>query len=121
MADILFTNARVIDPTQNVDCVCDMLCKNGKIAQMDKNIICEGAQQIDASGLILAPGLIDIHTHLRDPGFTQKEDILTGCAAAAAGGVTTLCAMPNTNPTCDTPETIQYILEKAKEIGRAHV
>lgn len=115
MADILFTNARVIDPSQNVDCVCDMLCKNGKIAQMDKNIICEGAQQIDASGLILAPGLIDIHTHLRDPGFTQKEDILTGCAAAAAGGVTTLCAMPNTNPTCDTPETIQYILEKAKD------
>lgn len=114
MADILFTNARVIDPSQNIDCVCDVLCKNGTIAQIGANIVCEVAQKIDASGLILAPGLIDIHTHLRDPGFTQKEDILTGCAAAAAGGVTTLCAMPNTNPTCDTPETVQYILEKSR-------
>lgn len=114
MADILFTNARVIDPSQNIDCVCDVLCKNGTIAQIGANIVCEVAQKIDASGLILAPGLIDIHTHLRDPGFTQKEDILTGCAAAAAGGVTTLCAMPNTNPTCDTPETIQYILGKSR-------
>lgn len=114
MADILFTNARVIDPSQNIDCMCDVLCKDGKIAQIGANIVCEVAQKIDASGLILAPGLIDIHTHLRDPGFTQKEDILTGCTAAAAGGVTTLCAMPNTNPTCDTPETIQYILEKSR-------
>lgn len=120
MTDILFTNARVIDPSQSVDCVCDVLCKNGKIAQIDKNIVCENAKKIDASGLILAPGLIDIHTHLRDPGFTAKEDILTGCSAAAAGGVTTLCAMPNTNPVCDTPETIQYVLEKAKD-AKAHV
>ncbi len=114
MTDILFTNARVIDPSQNVDCVCDVLCKNGKIALVGTNIVCENARKIDASGLILAPGLVDIHTHLRDPGFTAKEDIYTGCAAAAAGGVTTLCAMPNTNPVCDTPETVQYVLEKAK-------
>lgn len=114
MSDILFTNARVIDPSQNIDCVCDVLCKSGMIAQIGTNIVCENAQKTDASGLILAPGLIDIHTHLRDPGFTRKEDILTGCAAAAAGGVTTLCAMPNTCPVCDTPETVQYILEKSK-------
>lgn len=114
MAEILFTNARVIDPSKNTDSVCDLLCRNGKIAQIGENIVCETAKKVDASGLILAPGLVDIHTHLRDPGFTQKEDIQTGCAAAAAGGVTTLCAMPNTNPTCDTPETVQYILEQSK-------
>lgn len=114
MAELLFKNARVIDPAQNLDRVCDLLVKDGKIAMIGKNIICKTALKTDASGLILAPGLVDIHTHLRDPGFTEKEDILTGCAAAAAGGVTTLCAMPNTKPACDSAETIAYILEKAK-------
>ncbi len=114
MKDFIFHNARVVDPSQNLDRVCDVLCKAGKIAFIGKNIVCDGATVIDASGLTLAPGLIDLHTHLRDPGFTEKEDIFTGCAAAAAGGVTTLCAMPNTRPACDHPETVQYILEKAK-------
>lgn len=114
MAEILVRNARVVDPSQQLDKVCDLLCKNGKIAYIGQNLVCNTAMVIDASGLVLAPGLIDLHTHLRDPGFTDKEDILTGCAAAAAGGVTTLCAMPNTNPACDTPETISYILEKAR-------
>lgn len=114
MSAFLFQNARVIDPSQNMDVVCDLLCRDGKIATVGQGLSADGAKRIDASGLILAPGLIDLHTHLRDPGFTEKEDILTGCAAAAAGGVTTLCAMPNTKPTCDTPETIAYILEKSK-------
>ena len=114
MSAFLFQNARVIDPSQNMDVVCDLLCRDGKIAAVGQGLPADGAKRIDASGLILAPGLIDLHTHLRDPGFTEKEDILTGCSAAAAGGVTTLCAMPNTKPTCDTPEIITYILEKAK-------
>lgn len=114
MSAFLFQNARVIDPSQNMDVVSDLLCRDGKIAAVGKGLSADDAKVIDASGLILAPGLIDLHTHLRDPGFTDKEDILTGCAAAAAGGVTTLCAMPNTKPACDTPETIAYILEKAK-------
>ena len=114
MSAFLFQNARVIEPSQNMDVVCDLLCCDGKIAAVGQGLPADGAKRIDASGLILAPGLIDLHTHLRDPGFTEKEDILTGCAAAAAGGVTTLCAMPNTKPTCDTPEIITYILEKAK-------
>lgn len=114
MSAILFQNARVVDPSQNMDVVCDLLCRDGKIAAVGQGLLADDVKMIDASGLILAPGLIDLHTHLRDPGFTDKEDILTGCAAAAAGGVTTLCAMPNTKPTCDTPETIAYILEKAK-------
>lgn len=114
MADLLFKNARVTDPSQKADFVGDVLCKDGVIAEIGENLRCGTAVEIDASGLILAPGLIDLHTHLRDPGFTQKEDIITGCSAAAAGGVTTLCAMPNTNPATDNPETIQYVLDRAK-------
>lgn len=114
MVDLLFKNARVVDPSQNLDRICDMLCKDGTVAFIGENIVCSNVVTIDASGLILAPGLIDLHTHLRDPGFTEKEDIVTGCAAAAAGGVTTLCAMPNTLPACDTPETIRYVLQKAE-------
>lgn len=115
MVDLLFKNARVVDPSQNLDRICDVLCKDGTVAFIGENIVCNNVVTIDASGLILAPGLIDLHTHLRDPGFTEKEDIVTGCAAAAAGGVTTLCAMPNTRPTCDTPETIRYVLQKAEK------
>lgn len=114
MVDLLFKNARVVDPAQKLDRICDVLCKDGSVAFIGENIVCSTAVTIDASGLILAPGLIDLHTHLRDPGFTEKEDIITGCAAAAAGGVTTLCAMPNTLPACDTPETIRYVLQKAE-------
>lgn len=115
MSDLLFKNARVIDPSQRLNSVCDVLVKNGKIAEIGQNIISDMPTVIDASGLVLAPGLIDLHTHLRDPGFTDKEDIITGCNAAAAGGVTTLCAMPNTSPVCDTPEIVKYMLEKAKK------
>ena len=114
MVDLLFKNARVVDPSQNLDRICDVLCKDGTVAFIGENIVCSNVVTIDASGLILAPGLIDLHTHLRDPGFTEKEDIVTGFAAAAAGGVTTLCAMPNTLPACDTPETIRYVLQKAE-------
>lgn len=112
---LLFQNARVVDPSQQLDAVCDVLCQDGRIAQLAPRIpACADMEVIDASGLILAPGLVDLHTHLRDPGFTEKEDVLTGSYAAAAGGVTTLCAMPNTSPACDTPETVRYVLQKAK-------
>lgn len=114
MVDLLFKNARIVDPSQNLERICDVLCTDGTVAFIGENIVCSNVVTIDASGLILAPGLIDLHTHLRDPGFTEKEDIVTGCAAAAAGGVTTLCAMPNTLPACDTPETIRYVLQKAE-------
>lgn len=114
MADLLFKNARVIDPSQRLDSVCDLLVKDGRIEQIGQDLTSGTANVISASGLILAPGLIDLHVHLRDPGFTDKEDIISGCEAAAAGGVTTLCAMPNTNPVCDNPETIKYIIDKSK-------
>jgi len=114
MNKLLIKGARIINPVKNMDSVGDILLQNGKITAVGGKIACEAAQIIDAQGLIAAPGLVDMHVHLRDPGFTYKEDIISGCKAAAAGGVTSLLAMPNTSPVTDTPETVSMILEKAQ-------
>lgn len=114
---LLIKNARMIDPSTDVDRVGDLLIENGKIVEVGEGLCTAGVTVLDASGLVAAPGLVDMHVHLRDPGFTEKEDILTGCAAALAGGVTTLAAMPNTHPVTDDPEVVRYILEKAQETG----
>lgn len=95
----------------------DILIDNGVIAAVEPHIDLGGAQILDADGLCAAPGLVDMHVHLRDPGFTQKEDIESGCRAAAAGGVTSIAAMPNTSPAADSPEIIRYVAEKAKDTG----
>lgn len=120
MGNLLFKNAHVIDPSQKLDTVGDVLVVDGKIADFGKALSCSADNIINASGLVLAPGLIDLHVHLRDPGLEYKEDIISGCRAAAAGGVTTVCAMPNTKPVCDNAETVKYILEKAANAD-AHV
>ncbi len=114
MQTCLIKNARVIDPSQGLDRTADILVEAGIIKKIGE-IDAEAGRVIDASGLIAAPGLVDMHVHLRDPGQTEKEDILSGCCAAAAGGVTSLLAMPNTSPTVDSGETVRYILNKAKE------
>ncbi len=105
-------NATVVSPADGLNGANDILIENGRIAAVGANL--SGDREIDAAGLYAVPGLVDMHVHLRDPGQTAKEDILTGCNAAAAGGVTSLLAMPNTNPTVDNPETVRYILGKAK-------
>lgn len=105
-------NATVVSPADGLNGVCDILIEDGKIAAFGNDLAAENV--IDAAGLTAVPGLVDMHVHLRDPGQTAKEDILTGCRAAAAGGVTSLLAMPNTNPTTDSPETVRCILDKAK-------
>lgn len=121
MEKMLIANARILDPSCEppVDFISDILIEGDRIIKVGSNLaqtkIAQGAQHIDASGLCAAPGFLDIHVHLRDPGFTHKEDIITGCKAAAAGGVTGVCCMPNTKPVTDSEEVLSYILDKAKD------
>lgn len=113
--NLLLKAARIIDPEQDIDCIGDILIEDGKIKKLGQNLQADGAEVIDAAGLCAAPGLFDMHVHLRDPGFTAKEDILTGCEAAAAGGFTAVMCMPNTSPVTDSEEVLSYILDKAKD------
>lgn len=118
MEKILIKNVRIIASGKSDVAYGDILIQNGVFADP---AMTDGTETVfDGSGLTAAPGLVDLHVHLRDPGQTAKEDIITGCRAAAAGGVTSLLAMPNTSPAVDSPETVRYILEKAKDAD-AHV
>ena len=110
---LLIKNGRVMDPMSGLDQVCDVLVEGKKIVKIGQNLEVAGAQVLDASGLVVAPGLVDIHVHFREPGQTHKEDINTGALAAAAGGFTTVVMMANTNPTISTVETLQEVLESA--------
>lgn len=118
MQKLLIQNAKIINPAGDAK-TADILIGSGKILDIAPGIEC-GAPRLDADGLFAAPGFVDMHVHLRDPGQTQKEDIFTGCAAAAAGGFTSLAAMPNTSPVVDSAETVEYIREKA-ETAKARV
>lgn len=112
---ILIKNGRVIDPLHKIDEQRDVLIKDSVILKVSKNIeATEGVQIIDADGLVVAPGLIDVHVHFRDPGLTYKEDIISGAESAAKGGFTTVVCMANTKPVVDNEETLQYVLEKSK-------
>lgn len=115
MSSILIKNIRAVDT--ETDKVTDVLVSDGKIAEIAENITASADTVIDGNGLVLMPSLFDMHVHFRDPGFTHKEDILTGCGAALAGGVTGVLAMPNTKPPCDDPEVIRYIINKAEGTG----
>lgn len=110
MADLLIKNIRIVGDCENRDILID----KGVIAEIGSNIEAKADRVIDGEGLLASPGLVDIHVHLRDPGQTHKGDILTECRGAAAGGVTTVAAMPNTSPGIDSAETVKYILEKAE-------
>lgn len=117
MNNLHFKNGRVIDPANNIDEVRDLFVIDGKIAPHPA----PNAEVIDATDLVVAPGLIDIHVHLREPGQTHKETIASGTAAAAAGGFTTVVAMPNTTPPTDRAERLTWVLEQAKKTGLVHV
>jgi dihydroorotase len=118
---ILIKNGRVLDPAHGIDGKFDVLIENGQIAQIAVGLDAADAEIIDASGLLVTPGLIDIHVHLRDPGFEYKEDIESGTRAAASGGFTAVACMPNTAPVNDNKVTTQYILHKAAQVGHARV
>lgn len=112
---ILIKGGRVLNPATNMDEIADVFVKDGKVCAIGNNLTEEAEKVIDANGLFVMPGFIDLHVHFRDPGLTHKEDILTGMAAAAHGGYTTVLCMPNTKPVADNPEVIEYVHKKAKD------
>ncbi len=116
---LLIKNGYMIDPKSGREGKLDILTEGDRIRQIGKELAMpeEDCDVIDAEGLLVAPGLVDVHVHFRDPGFPQKEDILTGGAAAARGGFTTVVMMANTKPSIDNPETLRYVLEKGKNTG----
>ncbi|WP_029918490.1 dihydroorotase [Pelobacter seleniigenes] len=118
---LIIKAGRVIDPANGLDAVRDILVEDGVIVQVAETIVAGDAESVDASGKLVVPGLIDIHTHLRDPGLEYKEDIISGTRAAAAGGVTSLACMPNTAPVNDTLAVTRYIIDKARAEGSANV
>ncbi len=115
--ELLIKGGRVLDPASGLDARMNVLVRDAKIAAVGKNIQVPTATVLDAAGLVVAPGLVDMHVHLREPGFEAKETVATGCAAAARGGFTSVVAMPNTNPVTDTPEIIRLVQEKAAPTG----
>ena len=116
MNNILFRNVRIVDA--NKDFNTDLLVSNGVISKIDENIEIEheSINIVDGNGYVLMPSFIDLHTHLRDPGLTHKEDLETGQKAALRGGFTVLCPMANTKPVCDNKEVMEYVLNKAKDL-----
>ncbi len=122
--DILIRGGRIIDPARGVDMTGDVLIRDGLIAAAGERVDGAGlgrAHVIDATGLVVCPGLVDLHCHLRDPGFEYKETIETGTRAAARGGFTTVCCMPNTNPPADSRATVEYIRRTAAATASARV
>jgi len=119
---LLIKGGRVIDPSQNIDDKLDVLVVDGLVKEIGKGLSAPvGAETIDAAGKLVVPGLIDMHVHLRDPGLEYKEDIVSGTRAAAAGGFTSVCCMPNTKPVIDNKAIASYIIAKAKSEGFCNV
>ena len=119
---VLLKGGRVVDPAQGMDAECDLLLRDGVVAQAGRGLPAEGAEVIEiADGLVVCPGLIDMHVHLREPGQEYKETVASGTAAAVAGGFTAVACMPNTTPVNDHPGVTAMILRKAAEAGLAHV
>ena len=121
MAKLLIRNGRVIDPASGLDRIADVLVEDAVIAGVGENLEVPGADRFDASGMVVAPGFIDMHVHLREPGFEHAETIETGARAAAAGGFTSICPMPNTAPVNDNPTVTSYMIERAERFAVVNV
>jgi dihydroorotase len=120
---LLIANGYLIDPSQGINTGKNLLIEDGRVAGLlgHSEAVPEGAEVLDATGLVVAPGFIDMHVHLREPGQEYKETIATGAAAAVAGGWTSVCAMPNTDPTNDSPAVTRFIIEQARRAELANV
>jgi dihydroorotase len=121
MPQLLIRNGRVVDPASDTDKPADLLIQDGMINAVGAGIRAPGAEILDATGLIVAPGFIDMHVHLREPGFEHAETIETGAWAAAAGGFTSICCMPNTLPVNDSATVTSYIVERARKLAVTNV
>lgn len=117
---ILITGARIVDPAKGMDASADILIQEGAIAEIGK-VTAAGAEVIDVAGAIVAPGLVDMHTHLREPGREDEETVASGSAAAAAGGFTAVCAMPNTDPVADTASVVEQVWALGRDAGLVQV
>lgn len=118
---LLIKGGRIIDPSQQSDRIADLVIEDGRVKSIGDDLSREGAELFDATGLVVAPGFIDLHVHLREPGEEYKETIASGAAAAVAGGFTSICAMPNTNPVNDNASVTRFIIDKAREAELARV
>jgi dihydroorotase len=112
---LLLRGGRVVDPQAGLDGVADVLVDDGKIVAVGKGLSADGATVVECEGRVVLPGLVDVHTHLREPGYEYKEDVESGARAAAHGGFTSVCAMPNTNPVCDEGAAVRFLVERARE------
>jgi len=111
---ILLKGGRVVDPSQQHDGVADLLLIDGKVEKLGRNLSApDGAEIVDMSGKVVAPGLIDLHVHFREPGQEDLETVATGAMAAVAGGFTSVCAMPNTDPVTDNQAAVGFIIRQA--------
>ncbi len=118
---ILIKNGRILDPASNTDKVMDMLIEDSIVKELGESLDAQADEVIDATGCYVMPGFIDLHVHLRDPGLTHKETVASGAAAAARGGFTTICAMPNTSPAIDSKDMVAYVHRKAADEAAVNV
>src|SRR5947208_6238198 len=118
---ILFKGARLVDPASDHDGVIDVLVEDEQVAGIGEDLPADRAEVLECDGLVLAPGLVDLHAHLREPGFEHKETVETGSRAAAAGGFTAVCAMPNTDPVADNAAVVAEVRALADKAGLCDV
>jgi dihydroorotase len=118
MKGLLITGGWVVDPSNSLDALCDLRLRDGVVAELGPKLRSDGEEMLDASGAVVAPGFIDMHVHLREPGFPEKETLETGTGAAVRGGFTAVGCMPNTDPTLDSPEVIAALMRAVER--RAH-
>jgi len=111
----------VVDPAVGLDAVCDIVIRDGRIVEIGQDLTIPKGITVECAEKVIVPGLVDVHTHLREPGYEYKEDVVSGTRAAAHGGFTAVCAMPNTNPICDEGSAVRFLVERAAERGRVRV